>query len=250
MVGLALHWLVLAAANGAHALTWPPRDATAAAQAVAASPAMQRGRAIGGRLRQHARSSMGMVLSQAHDRSLWRMYTRLCKSQPTLANAVTVGTVALLGDLIMQSLEIVSGASAGWDARRCVRFVTIRTAITTTLYTPWLRALDLTVRGLPPLTTGVIKAVLDCAIYTPLYHVTLFSSVALMEGRPWDEAMARCVATLPRSLPASWSFWLPTQTITFSLVPSHLRVTFINAVSLVWNSIMSGLSHATATQAH
>ena len=58
------------------------------------------------------------------------------------------------------------------------------------------------------------------------------------------DAAVRCATMLPQTLPASWAFWGPAQLLTFGVVPPHLRVAFVNTVSLAWNSVMSGFNQA------
>ena len=38
---------------------------------------------------------------------------------------------------------------------------------------------------------------------------------------------------------ASWSIWIPAQTLNFSLVPLHLRIPFIGCVSFVYTAVLS-----------
>lgn len=40
-----------------------------------------------------------------------------------------------------------------------------------------------------------------------------------------------------------WGLWIPLQTITFSIVPHHLRVLFVSGGCLVWNAWLDWLSH-------
>jgi protein Mpv17 len=39
-----------------------------------------------------------------------------------------------------------------------------------------------------------------------------------------------------------WMLWVPVQTLTFGVVPQHLRIVFIAAVSFVWLMILSSIS--------
>jgi protein Mpv17 len=44
-----------------------------------------------------------------------------------------------------------------------------------------------------------------------------------------------------------WSIWIPAQCLTFSVVPSHLRVLFVALVSFCWVTILSSISSSAAT---
>ena len=43
------------------------------------------------------------------------------------------------------------------------------------------------------------------------------------------------------SLTANWSLWLPASFVGFKLVPPHLRIPYVSAVSMVWTTILSVL---------
>jgi hypothetical protein len=38
-----------------------------------------------------------------------------------------------------------------------------------------------------------------------------------------------------------WTIWIPVQTIAFSIVPQHLRISFIAAVSFLWMILFSSI---------
>lgn len=39
-----------------------------------------------------------------------------------------------------------------------------------------------------------------------------------------------------------WMLWIPVQTLTFGVIPQHLRIPFIAAVSFLWLMILSQIS--------
>ena len=125
---------------------------------------------------------------------------------------------------------------------RTLRFVAFRVAIVAPLYTAWVAALSALPLSRPPLQTAIIRSALDNIIFSPPLHVAFFTTMAWWEGSDAEEALYRSVMMLPRSLPASWTFWVPTQILTYGLVPAHMRVAFVQATSLAWNSIMSGFN--------
>merc|ERR1719378_1188327 len=40
---------------------------------------------------------------------------------------------------------------------------------------------------------------------------------------------------------SAWILWGPTQILTFSIVPLHMRVPFVSSVNLLWTAILSAL---------
>eukprot|EP00977_Amphora_coffeiformis_P021761 scaffold9872_cov164-Amphora_coffeaeformis.AAC.2 len=45
-----------------------------------------------------------------------------------------------------------------------------------------------------------------------------------------------------------WALWIPVQSLTFGVIPSHYRVAFVAAVSFFWVFVLSTIAAATATQ--
>ena len=179
----------------------------------------------------------------AGTRQIWALYSRFCQQQPLLANLGTIGALALTGDALMQKIE----RRETFDADRCARFTLFRVVFTAPYYTVWYKLLEALVPTSPPARAVAIKTALDCLVSTPFQHAVFFSVQAWWEGCT-DEAIERCVAVLPQSVPAAWAFWAPTQLITFGVVPAHLRVPFVNAVSLVWNVVLSGFNTKARTE--
>ena len=174
----------------------------------------------------------------------WRAYTRLCVRQPLLANGITMAAIAMAGDSLMQVVE----GNSEFDVERTARFTLFRVAFSAPFYTMWYALLAAAVPAtLHPGSAALIKTALDNLVATPAQHVAFFSSQAAWDG---ESAWARVTSTLPRSLPASWAFWGPTQLVTFGVVPAHLRVLFVNMVSLSWNAVMSGLNQQSKAGHH
>merc|ERR1719320_935425 len=44
---------------------------------------------------------------------------------------------------------------------------------------------------------------------------------------------------LVEDLRRCWSFWVPVQCVTFSIVPMHLRVPFVSVVNFIWTCFLS-----------
>lgn len=54
-----------------------------------------------------------------------------------------------------------------------------------------------------------------------------------------EHAARRYRNEIVATLQANWTLWLPAMFVAFKLVPTHLRVPYVSAVSFVWTSIMS-----------
>ncbi|KAL7550588.1 hypothetical protein ACHAWF_013808 [Thalassiosira exigua] len=58
-----------------------------------------------------------------------------------------------------------------------------------------------------------------------------------------EEAKARYIEDVKDGLICKyWSFWVPAQSLTFSVIPPHLRILFVAAVSFFWLVVFSTIS--------
>ena len=54
--------------------------------------------------------------------------------------------------------------------------------------------------------------------------------------------LKKCYKT---SVVACWTMWIPLQTVTFSVVPVHLRAVFVCGCNLGWNVALDFIAHNT-----
>ena len=74
---------------------------------------------------------------------------------------------------------------------------------------------------------------------------SLYASKAVIEGFSLQEAGRQYIYDIQNQglLQKFYILWGPVLTLTFSVVPEHLRVTFIAAVSFFWLIILSNISN-------
>ena len=142
-------------------------------------------------------------------------------------HATRCGLLAILAafsDIIAQLLEGCPVLAI--DLARLLRFSAFRSAIAAPILQLWHTRLDAFMASLPvrsAATTIAIKTALDQAIYTPFYQTLFYLTLAIAEGQPLHEGRRRVLQMLPRTLPASWIFWLPIMAFVFAVVPLRWR---------------------------
>lgn len=194
----------------------------------------------------HAVLSPGQVPPRKRERA-WVHRFRALREQATevLMQCAVVAVLASLGDVIAQSCE---GASVSeLDAGRLVRFVAFRACLGTPIYLVWLRWLEraaIAAVGGSATKQAAFKVALDQTFYTPMYQVVFYLTLAAAEGQPLRVGWRRCYRILPRSLPASWAFWIPVQAVNFWAVPLRGRVVFVNLFALVWSVFLSSFNQS------
>ncbi len=88
--------------------------------------------------------------------------------------------------------------------------------------------------------TPTRQVFLDQALHHPLiYFPTFFTLKAAVSGKPLSTAVAKYRTEIWDSTKALWAVWVPAQLVNFSLVPRHMRIPFVSAVSFGWCVILS-----------
>jgi len=165
-------------------------------------------------------------------------------SPATLSTVAVVSAAAVGGDLLSQFYE-GSLAAAGWNAERTLRFLFVRVCVNAPLYSTWLRWLEQITGSTPRAVRVPCKLALDCFVYTPMWHLLFFTTMTVISGAAaFEPALRQTLHKMCTSLPASWSFWLPVQLVTFSMCPLQYRLMFVSVISFVWNAILSTLASA------
>lgn len=86
------------------------------------------------------------------------------------------------------------------------------------------------------------KMFLDQGVHVPLVYFPIFYSIdALLQEA--DDVIAhvqtKVRTELASSLKANWSLWLPASFVGFRFVPTHWRIPYVSAVSMVWTTAFS-----------
>ncbi|KAK3265540.1 hypothetical protein CYMTET_25784 [Cymbomonas tetramitiformis] len=95
-----------------------------------------------------------------------------------------------------------------------------------------------------PVRKGLTMSLVDNFAHVPLlYTPAFFFSVGLMSGKTMDQTIHTFQEEYFPTLKACWALWIPFQAANFGLVPKHLQVPFVNGVCLIWNTVLSYISH-------
>lgn len=85
-----------------------------------------------------------------------------------------------------------------------------------------------------------IKTFIDQCIHHPLVYFPAFYTLkGAVEGRPIAETYDKYRADLWENCKALWMIWVPAQMVNFTVVPLHLRIPFVAAVSFAWTVVIS-----------
>ncbi len=100
--------------------------------------------------------------------------------------------------------------------------------------------------------TAVKKVSFDMMVITPFLCLPIAYIIkAVIFGQTLRDGVTKYVHDIKENklLKKYWSLWTPVQLMTFSIVPEHLRITFIACVSFFWLILLSSISARSMTPA-
>lgn len=86
------------------------------------------------------------------------------------------------------------------------------------------------------------KVAIDQTLNSPLGTMTFFAWTQTLRGQP-QNTVPEITRKLWPTTQAAWRIWPLAQAVNFCLVPPHLRVIYLNAVAIVWTTILSGMGN-------
>lgn len=158
----------------------------------------------------------------------YRSYEAAALASPLITKSATSGVAYLLGDSIAQSQ---SGKPA--DRGRLMRATIAGTFSHGPQLHWWTVLLERT--GLPLLA----KIALDQTIFSLYLNAAFCTVTELLQGRPLRATWAKVRAAAWPCLYAGWRFWPFAHAITYSVMPLHLRVLWVDVLEVAWVAILS-----------
>lgn len=161
-----------------------------------------------------------------------------------LTNTVSCGVFLATGDLIQQSVEIkrrLHGAGGRYDWRRTGRMFVVG-LIQGPPHHYWYLWLD---RWLPARSVRAVslKIAADQLVAAPLFALLFFTGMSLVEKLSLSAGVDEFVDKFPLVYLFDWCIWPASQFVNFRFVPAHLRVTYVNAVTVLWDVFLSYIKH-------
>ncbi|KAF2887948.1 hypothetical protein ILUMI_18225 [Ignelater luminosus] len=121
------------------------------------------------------------------------------------------------------------------DLQSVKRYAIFGTCIQGPLLTVWYRWLDRTVVG-KSYKIILKKVLMDQFLMTPHLVWLFFIAMSIMEGR--KDILAECKQKFIPTFKTSCMFWLPAQTVNFTIIPTQFRVVYVGSCSLCWVNIL------------
>jgi len=96
--------------------------------------------------------------------------------------------------------------------------------------------------ALKPSVAVTTKVVASALVFTPIYTMVFFTYSGFAGGRSVPECAEYVQKKFLPTYLTDCSVWPIIQTINFAMVPPHLRVLWINANNILWNTFLSHMA--------
>lgn len=176
-----------------------------------------------------------------HDNSLWELYQSSVSSSPVATKAVISGAVYSVGDLMAQSYE--GRDISEWDRARVLRSGLCGFLAHGPLSHFYYLALDgwfaqFTIPN-SAWVTPLLKMGVDQTAWSLFWNSTYYVLLGVMKLESPSVIAQTVRNTWWDLLKAGWRLWPFVHIVTYGLLPQQHRLLFVDAVELVWVTILS-----------
>lgn len=173
--------------------------------------------------------------------AVYLAYERAALAMPILTKSATSAVAYALGDVVAQRLTS-SDRTRALDRGRIIRS-TLAGGIS---HGPQLHFWSLLLEHFLGPGQVVRKILLDQTLFGLYINGAYTATTEGLKGASPATVWKRVRETSWPSLRASWKFWPAVHAITYSVVPLHLRVLWIDVVEVAWVAILSSCVSASA----
>ena len=173
---------------------------------------------------------LGAALAASSFVELYDAYSKVALQYPIITKSLTSGVAYLLGDAIAQKFGDFCGSIDKGRLTRCSIAGLVSHGPQLHFWTTFLEHSGLSL---------LVMIALDQTFFALYINAAFCICTELLCRRSLVEAFARAKSAALPCLVAGWRFWPFVHLITYSLIPLHMRVLFVDVLEVIWVSILS-----------
>ncbi|RVE50723.1 hypothetical protein evm_004633 [Chilo suppressalis] len=167
---------------------------------------------------------------------LARWWREMLRKRPVLTNTVVYGLFYTGAELSQQTFnKIYTPDKPDVDFAAAARIVTAGCAVYPASLYFWYRFLDKKFVG-TAVKTVATKVAADQFIATPILLAGFYTLMGVLERK--EDVFEELRAKYWKTFAANQAFWIPSQTVNFYFIPSHLRVVYVASASFIWINVL------------
>lgn len=170
-------------------------------------------------------------------------YKNLLSHRPYTVQAIQTASLMGLGDVIAQTF-IDGKQLTQINPMRTLQYSVVGLVVGPTVG-KWYRILE----GIYGKEAVVKKVLTDQLIFSPVFIAILVTSLNLLQGLSWDEAVTKVQNSYFDILLTGYQIWPAVQVVNFYFIPIQYRVLLVQAVAVVWNTYLSWKLNSTTVEA-
>lgn len=167
-------------------------------------------------------------------------YLNALSKHPLRTKTITTCILAMLGDLISQYVAHDKDTPYHHNTRRTLSIAVWAIIAMGPLFHFWYTRLDQAITGRFSL---IKKLSADQLLFTPVFLTLFMFGTGFLEGNSWDSLVETWRTKMIPTLKANYTLWPPAQAINFTFIPPKFQVLYINCVAILWNSIVTYITH-------